>query len=136
MTSRAPLDCVLALLRAIEGGGGAAEVAPFLAEGYTLSEAPHLLAPAGATRNRDEALAGAESAQDVVSGQRFVVRRTTCEGNRVVVEAEWSATLLMDLPHWDTGEVIRARVASVFEVRDGRVASQDSYDCYFTPPTA
>ena len=55
------------------------------------------------------------------------------EGNRVVVEAEGSATLLMDLPHWDTGDVIRARAASVFEVRDGRVVSQDSYDCYFTP---
>ena len=39
----------------------------------------------------------------------------------------------MDLPHWDTGEIIRARIASVFEVRDGRIASQDSYDCYFTP---
>ena len=130
------MDCVLALLRAIESGGGAAEIAPFLAENCTLSEAPHLLAPAGATRNRDEALAGAEAAQEVVSGQRFVVRRTTCEGNRVVVEAEWSATLLMDLPHWDAGEVIRARVASVFEVRDGRVVSQDSYDCYFTPGPA
>lgn len=127
---------MLALLRAIEVGGGAAEVAPFLAQDYTLREAPHLLAPAGATRNRDEALAGAEAAHDVVSGQRFVVRRTTCEGNRVVVEAEWSATLLMDLPHWDTGDVIRARVASFFEVLDGQVVSQDSYDCYFTPPPA
>ncbi len=130
------MDCVLALLRAIEGGGGAAEIAPLLARDYTLSEAPHLLAPSGATRNRDEALAGADATQDVVSGQRFVVRRTTCEGSRVVVEAEWSATLLMDLPHWDAGEVIRARVASVFEVRDGRVVSQDSYDCYFMPPPA
>ena len=130
------MDCVLALLRAIESGGGAAGIAPFLAEDCILSEAPHLLAPAGSTRSRDQALAGAEAARDVVSGQRFVVRRTTCEGNRVVVEAEWSATLLLDLPHWDAGEVIRARVASVFEVRDGRVVSQDSYDCYFTPPPA
>jgi ketosteroid isomerase-like protein len=77
-------------------------------------------------------LAGADAAHTVVSGQRFEVRRTTCEGNRVVVEAEWTATALMDLPHWDAGDVIRARIASVFEVRDGLIASQDSYDCYFT----
>lgn len=133
MTSLAPLDCVLGLLRAIEAGGGAEDISPFLAQDYTLSEAPHLLAPDGATRNREQALAGAAAAHDVVSGQRFEVRRTTCEGTRVVVEAEWTATLLMDLPHWDSGEVIRARVAAVFEVRDGRVVSQDSYDCYFTP---
>ena len=133
MTSPTPLDCVLALLRALESGGGAADIAPLLAEDYVLTEAPHLLAPAGAVRNRDEALAGAAAAHDVVSGQHFEVRRTTCEGNRVVVEADWTATLLMGLPHWDAGEVIRARIASVFEVRDGRVASQLSYDCYFMP---
>ena len=133
MTSPTPLECVLGLLHALETGGGAQDIAPFLAADYTLSEAPHLLAPAGATRNRDEALAGAAAAHDVISGQRFDVRRTTCEGTRVVVEAEWTATVLMELPHWDAGEVIRARIASVFEVRDGRIVSQDSYDCYFTP---
>lgn len=133
MTSPTPLECVLGLLHALETGAGAQDIAPFLATDYTLSEAPHLLAPAGATRNRDEALAGAAAAHDVISGQRFNVRRTTCEGPRVVVEAEWTATVLMDLPHWDAGEVIRARIASVFEVRDGRIVSQDSYDCYFTP---
>lgn len=133
MTSPTPLDCVLGLLRALETGGGAPDIAPFLAEDYILTEAPHLLAPAGAVRNRDEALAGAASAHDVVSGQRFQVRRTTCQGDRVVMEAEWTATLLIDLPHWDAGEVVRARIASVFEVRNGRIASQDSYDCYFSP---
>ncbi|MDD1477558.1 nuclear transport factor 2 family protein [Arthrobacter sp. H16F315] len=133
MTSPTPLESVLNFLRAIEAGGGPAEIAPLLAEDYTLSEAPHLLAPAGATRNRDEALAGAAAAHQVVSGQRFLVRRTTCEGTRVVLEADWSATLLMDLPHWNSGEVIRARIAAVFEVRDGTIVSQDSYDCYFAP---
>ncbi|MDN4644085.1 nuclear transport factor 2 family protein [Arthrobacter sp. PsM3] len=132
MTSLAPLDTVLALLRTLEAGGGAEDISPFLAEDYTLHEAPHLLAPAGAIRNRGQVLAGAAAAHDIISGQRFEVRRTTCEGTRVVVEAEWTATLLMDLPHWDAGEAIRARIAAVFEVRDGRIVSQDSYDCYFT----
>jgi ketosteroid isomerase-like protein len=49
----------------------------------------------------------------------------------VVVEADWSATVLMDLRYWDSGETIRARTSSVFEVRDGKIVSQDSYDCYF-----
>jgi ketosteroid isomerase-like protein len=49
----------------------------------------------------------------------------------VAVEADWSATVLMDLRYWDSGETIRARTSSVFEVRDGKIVSQDSYDCYF-----
>jgi ketosteroid isomerase-like protein len=128
-----PLDCVLGLLRAIEAGGGAEALGPFLAEDYVLTEAPHLLAPGGSTRNRDQVLDGAEHSGEIVSGQRFEVRRSTCEGGRVVLEAEWSATVLMDLPHWDKGDEIRARTASVFEVRDGRIISQHSYDCYYTP---
>lgn len=132
MTEQTPLTCVLGFVRAIEAGGGAAEVDRFLAEDFTLVEAPHVLAPEGSTRSREQVLAGAEQSRQVVSHQRFDVRRTTCEGSRVVLEVDWSATLLMDLRYWDAGETIRARTTSVFEVRDGRIASQDSYDCYFT----
>lgn len=128
----APLDRVLDFLRTLERGGGAEDIRPFLAEGFLLVEAPHVLAPEGSTRTLDQVLAGAEQSREVVTRQRFDVRRSTCEGGRVVIEADWSATLLMDLRYWDSGDVIRARTSSVFEVREGRIVSQDSYDCYFT----
>lgn len=136
MTEQTPLTCVLGFIRALEAGGGAGEVGTFLADDFTLVEAPHLLAPEGSTRGRDQVMAGADQSRHVVSGQRFDVRRTTCEGGRVVLEMDWSATLLMDLRYWDAGETIRARTSSVFEVRDGRITSQDSYDCYFTGDAA
>lgn len=136
MTEQAALNCVLGFVRAIEAGGGAAEIDAFLADDFTLFEAPHVLAPEGSTRSRDQVLAGANQGHKVVAGQRFDVRRTTCEGGRVVLEVDWSATLLMDLRYWDAGEVIRARTTSVFEVQDGRIISQDSYDCYFTNDSA
>jgi limonene-1,2-epoxide hydrolase len=132
MTELTPLDCVLGFVRALESGGGAVEIRAFLADDFTLVEAPHALAPGGSTRSLDQVLAGADQSRAVVSGQRFDVRRTTCEGGRVVLEMDWSATLLMDLRYWDSGEPIRARTTSVFEVRGGRIVSQDSYDCYFT----
>jgi ketosteroid isomerase-like protein len=134
MTEQTPLSCVLEFVRAIEAGGGSADVDRFLAEDFTLVEAPHVLAPEGSTRSREQVLAGAEQSRQVVSHQRFDIRRTTCEGSRVVLEVDWSATLLMDLRYWDAGETIRARTTSVVEVREGRIASQDSYDCYFTGP--
>ncbi|MGX1160975.1 SnoaL-like protein [Arthrobacter sp. SLBN-100] len=126
-----PLDCVLGFIRVLEAGGGAAGIRPFLADSFVLVEAPHLLAPEGSTRSLPEVLAGADQSSDVVSDQSFVIRRTTCEGGRVAVEADWSATLRMDLRYWDRGEVIRARTSSVFEVREGLIFSQDSYDCYY-----
>lgn len=126
-----PLDHVLKFIRVLESGGGAAAIRPFLADSFVLVEAPHLLAPEGSTRTLAVVLAGADQSPEVVADQKFVVRRTTCEGGRVAVEADWSATVLMDLRYWDRGDVIRARTSSVFEVSNGLIVSQHSYDCYF-----
>ncbi|WAJ34656.1 nuclear transport factor 2 family protein [Arthrobacter sp. FX8] len=126
-----PLEHVLEFIRVLEAGGGAEDIRPFLSESFLLTEAPHLLAPEGSTRPLAGVLDGADQSREVVKDQQFTVRRTTCEGSRVVVEADWSATVLMDLPYWDRGETIRARTSSVFEVRNGVIVSQDSYDCYF-----
>jgi limonene-1,2-epoxide hydrolase len=126
-----PLDFVLDFVRTLEAGAGAAEIRPFLSEDFVLVEAPHLLAPEGTIRTLEQVLAGADQSAQVVTGQKFEISRTTCEAGRVVVEADWSATSMMDLRYWDAGETIRARTSSVFEVRNGRIVSQHSYDCYF-----
>ncbi|MCA4131447.1 nuclear transport factor 2 family protein [Arthrobacter sp. M4] len=132
MTDAAPLECVLGFIRTVEAGGGPDELRPYLADDFTLVEWPHALAKSGSTRNLDEALEGAGNSKDIVANQRFDIVRTTCQGNRVVLEINWSAIILLDLPHWDAGETIRARTTAVFEVRNGRIVSQDSYDCYYT----
>jgi hypothetical protein len=126
-----PREHVLEFIRVLEAGGGAADIKPFLAESFVLTEAPHLLAPEGSTRTLAGVLAGADQSREVVTDQKFTIRRTTCEGNRVAVEADWSATVLMDLRYWDRGETIRARTSSVFELSEGLIVSQASYDCYF-----
>lgn len=46
---RAPQDLVLGFLRALEAGGGADAINPYLADSFILTEASHLLAPEGAT---------------------------------------------------------------------------------------
>lgn len=130
-TEPSPLERVLEFLRALESGAGGEAIRPLLAHNFVLTEAPHLLAPEGSTRTLEQVLAGASQSGEVVAGQKFEIRRTTCEGGRVVVEADWSATALMGLRYWDSGDTIRARTSSVFEVRGGLIASQDSYDCYF-----
>ncbi|MET3720380.1 MULTISPECIES: nuclear transport factor 2 family protein [unclassified Arthrobacter] len=130
----AALERVLEFVRTLEAGGGGEAIRRFLSADFRLVEAPHLLAPEGSTRTLDQVLAGADQSGEVVADQKFDIRRTTCESGRVVLEADWSATILMDLKYWNAGETIRARTSSVFEVRDGLIVSQDSYDCYFRSP--
>ncbi|SDW52196.1 SnoaL-like domain-containing protein [Arthrobacter sp. yr096] len=134
MSDSTPLDHVLGFVRTVEAGGGAAELRPFLAEDFKLTEWPHALSKTGSTRTLAETLAGADHSKEIVVDQRFDVVRTTTQENRVVLEMNWSATLLLDLPHWDRGDTIRARSTAVFELRDGLITSQDTYDCYYTTP--
>lgn len=134
MSDTNPLDHVLAFVRTVEAGGGADDLSPYLAQDFKLTEWPHALSKTGSTRTRQETLSGADNSKNIVANQRFEVVRTTCEGNRVVLEMNWSATLLLDLPHWDAGETIRARSTAVFELQDGLIVSQDTYDCYYTVP--
>lgn len=132
MTEGTPLECVLGFIRTVEAGGGPEQLRPFLSEDFKLTEWPHALAKTGSTRNLAEALDGAEQGRNVVSDQRFDVVRSTCEGGRVVLEMNWSARILLDLPYWNAGDTMRARTTAVFEVQDGKIRSQDSYDCYYT----
>ncbi|MDR6987232.1 hypothetical protein J2Y66_001714 [Paenarthrobacter nitroguajacolicus] len=134
MSNSPTLDHVLGFIRTVEAGGGAADIRPYLAEDFKLTEWPHALSKTGSTRDLQETLAGADHSKEIVADQRFDVVRTTSEGNRVVLEMNWSATLLLDLPHWDRGDTIRARSTAVFELRDGLIISQDTYDCYYTAP--
>ena len=134
MSDTSPLEVVLGFVRTVEAGGGAADIRPFLAEDFTLTEWPHVLSKTGSTRTLQETLAGADDSKAIVADQRFEVVRTTAEANRVVLEMNWSAVLLMDLPYWDAGETIRARSTAVFELKDGLISSQDTYDCYYTLP--
>ncbi|MEV7662478.1 nuclear transport factor 2 family protein [Paenarthrobacter sp. NPDC089316] len=134
MTDPTPLDHVLGFVRTVEAGGGSAELKPCLAEDFKLTEWPHALSKTGSTRNLAETLSGADHSKEIVADQRFEVVRSTSQGDRVVLEMNWSATLLLDLPHWDRGDTIRARSTAVFELRDGLIISQDTYDCYYTAP--
>ncbi|WP_426002725.1 nuclear transport factor 2 family protein [Paenarthrobacter sp. NyZ202] len=130
--SNSTLDHVIGFVRTVEAGGGAEDIRPYLDPEFTLTEWPHALSKMGSTRNLEQTLTGADDSKSIVADQKFEIVRTTCEGNRVVLEMNWSARLLLDLPHWDAGETIRARSTAVFELRDGLIVSQDTYDCYYT----
>ncbi|MDJ0320134.1 nuclear transport factor 2 family protein [Pseudarthrobacter sp. PS3-L1] len=126
-------DLVLDFIRVLEAGGGSAELRPFLAPGFELTEAPHALAPRGSRRSIEQVLSGADQGKLIVSGQHFDIRRTVAQGNTVVVEAEWNATVLMPLPHWEIGDTITASTCSIFEVHRGQLLHQSSFDCYLIP---
>ena len=114
---------VLRYLAAIEGGATGAALAGFLAEGVVYEELPNRLSPSGSRRDRAGMLAGAERGQQILRSQKFQVRSSVAEGDRVALEVIWSAALV-------DGTSLRAHVAMFLELRDGKIVRQRNYDCY------
>jgi ketosteroid isomerase-like protein len=51
-------------------------------------------------------------------------------GDRVAVEARWTGTVDVPLPTLEPGTHLKAHIAIFFELSDGRITRQRSYDCF------
>ena len=108
----------------------------------------HDCAAAGATRNLDALLLGAERGAAVIADQHYditniveqgppfacIPRRaeTVAAGSTVVAEYDWRGTLRVPVAAWglSAGHVLRARICSVFVLRLGKILRQRNNDCY------
>ena len=93
-------------------------------------EYPSLMRPTGHRRGLDGILDGARLASTVVRDQRFDVVRVVEQGDQLAVQATWSATTTTDLGEVPAGTPLVAHVGAFYEMRDGLVLRQSSYDCY------
>jgi ketosteroid isomerase-like protein len=93
-------------------------------------EFPNEVAPRGI--RRDLAALGTAHARgaQVITNQRYDIRRSVAQGDHVVVELEWSGTLQVAYGRRPAGSVMRAHIAAVFQLREGRIVAQRNYDCY------
>jgi ketosteroid isomerase-like protein len=93
-------------------------------------EHPNLVVPSGRKRDAAAARAAREHSRRLLARHRFDVREHIVAGDRVVTRAAWTGTLAIDAGDWPAGTELRAECCMVFTVRDGRIASQENYDCY------
>jgi ketosteroid isomerase-like protein len=98
--------------------------------GARFVERPCLVSPHGQERDRDAARAGLARGRELLSAQRIEVRDHTVAGERVVTRAVWTGTLARDAGLLRAGTELRADSTMFFTVRDGRIAGQESFDCY------
>jgi ketosteroid isomerase-like protein len=124
------LELARRYLRAIEQGATGEALAAFFHPEVTQREYPNRLVPTGATRDLRAILDGAVRGQKVVSSQRYEVRHSVSEGERLALEVDWSATLLVPVGTLPAGGTIRAAFGVFLTFRDGRILSQHNYDCF------
>lgn len=97
---------------------------------FRLDEHPNALSPRGSVRDLDTTVAGFLAGKGILTEQRYDLRDVVASGDRVAVKAAWTGTLARDLGGLAAGTTLRADIASFLLVRDGRIAAQETFDCY------
>lgn len=91
---------------------------------------PNVVTPRGQKSDLAAMIASSDLGRKLLSTQRFEVLNAIAAGDTVVLEILWTGTMAIDAGAFKAGETLRARCASVFEIRDGMIHRQRQYDCY------
>jgi len=124
------LEIVKQYLSAIESGASFEEVQRYLAPDVVQTEFPNRLVPNGAIRRLPELAAAAASGRKVVSSQRYEIRNVVSVGEHVALEVRWAGTLAVPFGTIPAGGTMTASFGVFFVVRDGRIQTQNNYDCF------
>jgi ketosteroid isomerase-like protein len=96
----------------------------------TLVELPNPIAPKGATRSAEEAVAAFRAGRALLSEQSFEIEELMAMGERAAVRALWEGTVGRDAGPFAAGTRLTAHIAAFVTVRDGQVLRHETYDCY------
>lgn len=101
-----------------------------LAPDITVTEHPNALVPAGARRDLEQTLDGFRRGKALLSEQEFTVHDVIADGDRAAARATWRGVIGASVGPFREGQELVAHVAALLTVRDGRVVSHETFDCY------
>ena len=113
-----------------------AQLGDLLHEDVVFVEHPNLVGPQGSRRDRSALLVSVEAGRRLMGEQRLDDLEVLLAGDNVLARAALSGTLAVDAAPLRAGSTLRAPLAMLFTVRDGRVFGQENYDCYEPLPAA
>jgi ketosteroid isomerase-like protein len=103
----------------------------FFTDDVVQHEFPNRLFAGGRRHDLAAMLAASDKGRQILASQRYEVRHTVVEGNRVAAEIEWTGVLSLGYGPLAAGATMRAALAMFFTFRDGKIASIHNYDCYY-----
>lgn len=102
----------------------------FFAADVQQEEFPNRITPTTRVRDLAGLREGIERGRTIMSAERYEILNALADGDQVALEVQWSGTLSTSLGPLTAGTTLRARLAIMLELRDGRILRQRNYDCY------
>src|SRR5919112_1593102 len=125
-----PIETAQALHTAIELGRVGQELEDLFTPDATVTEYPNLVEPAGGRADLSQVLAGSRAGARLLSAQRYDVHHAAAYGNTAIMRLTWSGTVAADVGRFVTGQQLTAHIAQFLTVRNGRISTIATYDCY------
>lgn len=123
-------DALVALHRALQEGTSGDALRRLFTPDATVREHPNLVRPAGGSDDLDGMVAGSIAGAALLERQRYAVHDIVEAGDLVIARLTWTATIARDAGWFRAGDELEAHIAQFARVRDGRIASIETFDCY------
>jgi len=116
-------------LRGVEEG---ADPSAFYTPDAVLIEHPNKLAPKGVTRDLAAIIEAGKRGQAILERQTNELESAVIESDHAALTLRWTGWFKIDIPQLDVkaGDAMRARFAQFYTLRDGRIARQETFDCF------
>lgn len=122
------LQTVRAFLATLQEGSG--DALRFLTDDVEQLEQPNRLNPRGTTSDKAELQRRTGLARQIIRRQHYEIVSELAQGERVVIEARWTAELAVPMGSLNAGAAMKAHFAMFFELRDGLIHRMRNYDCF------
>ena len=135
-TTTDPVTAARALHAALEGGVHGDRLAEFFTPDATTTEHPNAINPRGGTIALGDILRGSTAGAALLARQRYDVHDAFAHDDVAVIRLTWTGEIAVDRGPFRAGQLLTAHIAQFVRVRDGRVASIETFDCYEPFPVA
>ena len=112
---------------AIEAGG---DLGSYFSPDVVQREFPNRLVPNGATRDLAALATARERGRHAVQSERYEIVNAVEQNDRLALEVDWTATLLVSVGSIPAGGTLRAHFGVFLRYRDGLIVAQHNYDCF------
>jgi ketosteroid isomerase-like protein len=129
-TEAANIQLVRDYLGAVESNATGDALARFYTEDALQIELPNRLNPSGGHSDLANLLKRAAEVPAILESQEYEIHSVIAQGDRVAVEATWTAVLAVPIASLPAGGTMMAHFAIFFELRDGKIHRQRNYDCF------
>jgi hypothetical protein len=124
------LTTVRTYLHDLQNGATGDALAKFFTADAIQVELPNKLNPTGGRSDLSTILNRAAVGQKLLKSQTYEILSEVAQGQRVAVEAKWSAVLAVPFDSLPIDSTMTAHFAMFFELRDGLICVQRNYDCF------